>query len=46
MPGWVGSIADVAKYVVPVLIALTVTQAEIKIRAAMDGRGDPDRSKD
>ena len=40
VPGWVGSIADVAKYAVPVLIALAVTQAEIKRRAAKDGRGD------
>jgi hypothetical protein len=46
MPGWVGSIADVAKYVVPVLIALAVTQAEIKRRAARDGRGDADNPKD
>jgi hypothetical protein len=34
LPDWVGSTADVAKYVVPVLIALAVTQAEIKRRAA------------
>jgi hypothetical protein len=40
MPGWVGSITDVAKYVVPVLIALAMTQAEIKRRAAKDGRRD------
>jgi hypothetical protein len=40
MPGWVGSVVDVAKYVVPVLIALAVTQAEIKRRAAKDGQGD------
>jgi len=46
MPGWVGSIADVAKYVVPVLIALAVTQAEIIRRAARDGRGDADDPKD
>ncbi|MBB5161089.1 hypothetical protein [Mycobacterium sp. AZCC_0083] len=46
MPAWVGSIADVAKYVVPVLIALAVTQAEIKRRAARDGRGDADNPKD
>jgi hypothetical protein len=44
MPGWVGAIADVAKYVVPVVIALAVTQAEIKRRAAKDGRGDPDQT--
>jgi hypothetical protein len=46
MPGWVGSIAVVAKYVVPVLIALAVTQAEIKRRAARGGRGDADNPKD
>jgi len=46
MPGWVGSIADVAKYVVPVLIALAVTQAEIKRRTARGGRGDADKPKD
>ena len=46
MPGWVGSIADVARYVVPVLIALAVTQAEIKRRAARGGRGDADKPKD
>jgi hypothetical protein len=40
MPGWVGSVVDVAKYVVPVLIALAVTQAEIKRKAAKDGQGD------
>ena len=42
LPGWVGSIADVAKYVVPVLIALAVTQVEIKRRAAKQDDGDPD----
>lgn len=42
LPGWVGSIADVAKYVVPVLIALAVTQVEIKRRAANEGDGDHD----
>lgn len=36
LPGWAGSIVDVAKYVVPVLIALAVTQAEIKRRAEKD----------
>jgi hypothetical protein len=46
MPGWVGAIADVAKYVVPVVIALAVTQAEIKRRAAKDGRGNPDQTND
>jgi hypothetical protein len=46
MPGWVGSIADVAKYVVPVVIALAVTQAEINRRAAKDGTGDADQPKD
>jgi hypothetical protein len=46
MPGWVGSVADVAKYVVPVLIALAVTQAEIKRRAAKDGRADADHPRD
>jgi hypothetical protein len=46
MPGWLGSIADVAKYVVPVVIALTVTKAEIKRRAAKDGRGGPDQTND
>jgi hypothetical protein len=46
MPGWVGSIADVAKYVVPVLIALAVTQAEIKRRAARGHRRDADNPED
>ena len=45
MPSWLGTIADVAKYVVPVLIALAVTQVEIKRRAAKDGRGDADKPK-
>ena len=42
LPGWVGSIADVAKYGVPVLIALAVTQVEIKRRAAKQDDGDHD----
>jgi hypothetical protein len=46
MPGWVGSIADIAKYVVPVVIALAVAQAEIKRRAAKDGSGDADPPRD
>jgi hypothetical protein len=46
MPGWLGSIAEVVKYVVPVLIALAVAQAEIKRRAARDRRGDADDPKD
>jgi hypothetical protein len=46
MPGWVGLIADVAKYVVPVMIALAVTQAEVKRRAAQDGPEDADQPKD
>lgn len=46
VPGWVGAIADVAKYVVPVGIALAVTQAEIKRRAAKDRKGDADQPQD
>jgi hypothetical protein len=46
VPGWVGSIVDIAKYIVPVVIALAVTQAEIKRRAAKDGREDADHPKD
>jgi hypothetical protein len=46
MPGWVGSVIDVIKYVVPVVIALAVTRAEIKRRAARDGRGDAAGPKD
>ena len=45
MPGWVGSIADIAKYVVPVAVALAVTRAEIKRRAAKDGAGEADQPK-
>jgi hypothetical protein len=46
MPGWVGAVPGVAKYVVPVVIALAVTQAEIKRRATKDGRGDADHPED